>query len=112
MAALGKSAEEGAADALKRQLAELGGAEALLQAVLDSASDCILVISPEGTILLSGRALPRATLDEPPADERLRAHRAGDARGGPLLRRARRAVGGARQLRVHDPRRARPGGAL
>lgn len=61
MAALGKSAEEGAADALKRQLAELGGAEALLQAVLDSASECILVISPEGTILLSGRALPKAT---------------------------------------------------
>ncbi|WP_437717646.1 PAS domain S-box protein [Sorangium sp. So ce448] len=61
MAALGKSAEEGAADALKRQLAELGGAEVLLQAILDSASDCILVLSPEGTILLSGRALPRAS---------------------------------------------------
>ncbi|WP_437801704.1 PAS domain-containing protein [Sorangium sp. So ce693] len=61
MAALGKSAEEGAADALKRQLAELGGAEVLLQAILDSASDCILVISPDGTILLSGRALPRVS---------------------------------------------------
>ncbi|WP_438036133.1 hypothetical protein [Sorangium sp. So ce204] len=61
MAALGKSAEEGAAGALKRQLAELGGAEALLQAILDSASECILVISPDGTVLLSGRALPRAS---------------------------------------------------
>ncbi|WP_437281580.1 PAS domain S-box protein [Sorangium sp. So ce375] len=61
MAALGKSTDEGAADALKRQLAELGGAEALLQAILDSASDCILVLSPDGTILLSGRALPRAS---------------------------------------------------
>ncbi|WP_437592840.1 PAS domain S-box protein [Sorangium sp. So ce1000] len=61
MAALGKSTEEGAADALKRQLAELGGADALLQALLDSASDCILVLSPDGTILLTGRALPKAS---------------------------------------------------